>query len=289
MQACLESLVDQTLDSSCYEIIVVDNNSTDNTVDMVGQFAEKYPNVKLLSELSQGASQARNRGWREASGKYVAFIDDDAKATPDWLERVVDAFETVTPKPVVVGGEIHPYYNEKMPSWFTDDLEIRTWGQKKGFLEGIRAPFGFSESNISFQKEVIDKYGGFSSQFGKVGSNYLMGEGGHLCQIIYPKEPYFWYDPAIKVYHYTPRRNARLCWRLKRQYRCGKARATIINRCFFSRENFNAWMKFIPWALKVPYIMLRVRDKSESVKLLQAVSFELGILFGTGSSPFADE
>lgn len=85
----LQSLCEQTPHHDQTEIIVVDNNSPDNTRQVVDEFIEKYPNIRYCFEPIQGLSHARNRGWREARGEYVGYLDDDAKAPPEWLHSAI--------------------------------------------------------------------------------------------------------------------------------------------------------------------------------------------------------
>lgn len=224
---CLESLAKQTLEVGLFEVIVVDNNSTDNTLEIADQFAKTLPNLIILSELNQGLSHARNRGWREAGGAYVAFIDDDARAAPDWCERILKAFNAVTPTPVAIGGQIHPWYEVPPPSWFTDDFEIRTWGKFAGFLELPRARYGFSGSNMAFQRQILERFGGFSPQYGIVGGKLRMGEDTEFFYRIYEEEPNFWYDPLIKVLHLVPKRNYNILYRISRSYSSAQSFAAI--------------------------------------------------------------
>ena len=211
LRFCLDSLVAQTINPSLFEVIIVNNNSTDTTADIANEFVEQYDHFRLVNESKQGLSHARNRGWQEARGTYVAYIDDDAKATPHWVERIVDAFESIQPTPSAVGGPIYPYYTEKMPIWFADDMEIRTWGEKKHFLESS----SFFGSNMTFFRKILQEYNGFSHEFGMQGTQMAFGEETDLFNKIYQKQPYFWYDPEIKVYHHTPPRNAKFSWRFK--------------------------------------------------------------------------
>jgi glycosyltransferase involved in cell wall biosynthesis len=164
LKDALQSLVDQTLESTRFEVIVVDNNSNDPTEGVVRPFIERHNNFRYVREPEQGVSRARNRGYAEARGVYVAYIDDDARALPDWTERILNAFNTVRPEPVAVGGEIHPWYEKSPPGWFSDDLEIRTWGTEKGFLQPPRAKSGFYGSNMAFRKSILESYGGFSAE-----------------------------------------------------------------------------------------------------------------------------
>ncbi len=215
---CLLSLAGQTIGADLYEVIVVNNGSTDGTQKIAEEFAGLHPNFRAVVEGRQGLSHARNRGCSEARGEYVAYIDDDAMAFPDWLERILLAFDGTEPGPVAVGGEILPWYETAPPDWFTDDLEIRTWGDKKGFLSPPRAPYGFSGSNMSFRRSVLLSFGGFSEDFGMVGKKFRLGEETELFFRIYKEYPWFWYDPEIKVRHLVPARNMTVLYRLKRAY-----------------------------------------------------------------------
>src|SRR5258708_35944509 len=90
----IESLAHQDLDSAGYEIIVVDNNSTDNTAQLVKNSIEAYPSVQIryVLETEQGLSAARNRGAHEAAGNYIAYVDDDARAVQAWLSSLLASF-----------------------------------------------------------------------------------------------------------------------------------------------------------------------------------------------------
>ena len=116
---CAESLLSQKYPTNDYEIIFVDNNSTDSSIDIV----KSYPQIKLLSESKQGSYAARNRGIKEANGQIFAFTDPDCVASPDWLRVVEKAM--FNPSTLVVLGQnlmsnnslhlsmIQDYSNEK--------------------------------------------------------------------------------------------------------------------------------------------------------------------------------
>ena len=234
LKSCLESLNNQTAQVTDYEVVIVDNSSTDNTKEVAGLFIKKYLNFRYIRESAQGLSHARNRGYKEALGEYVAYIDDDAKAAPDWIERILRAFKTIKPEPVAVGGEIHPWYEIAPPAWFTDDFEIRTWGREKGFLQPPRAQYGFSGSNMILKKKTLEQYGGFSSDYGMVGRKIRLGEEAALFYRIYQDHPFFWYDPEIKVEHWVPAKNMRVGYHLKRAYVGGVTIAGITGGSVFT-------------------------------------------------------
>lgn len=281
---CLRSLVEQSLDKGCYEVIVVDNNSTDNTRDIAESFIKELPNFRLVTEQVQGLAHARNRGWVEARGEYVAYIDDDGRAVPDWLDRIVKSFETVAPKPVAVGGEIHPFYEMSPPAWFTDDFELRTWGSKPGFLHPPKLMIGFSGANMAFQRRVVAAYGGFSSSFGMMGKKFGLGEETDLFFRIHLQEPHFWYDPAIRVYHWTPVRNMKVEYRARRAFRAGRSHAVICGRKWFSRENAAELLHFCITLLGSPLRLVRRNGlrRTAAVKMVQELAYSLGLLCGRG-------
>lgn len=281
LPSCLQSLAEQTLDKSLYEVIVVNNNSTDNTQEIAEGFVRRHSNFRLVNEPVQGLSHARNRGYSEAKGEYVAYIDDDAKATSEWCERILNAFKTVSPLPVAVGGQIHPWYETAPPAWFTDDFEIRTWGNEKGFLKPPRAQYGFSGSNMAFPKDVLQAYGGFSLDYGIVGGKLRMGEDAELFTRIYNKEPWFWYDPSIKVFHWVPKRNMRVFYRFWRAYKCGESGANMQDRRVYLRDYPKSLLYLAFLVVKLPFAVLISRKKmTEFVKMIEGIGSIIGYLTG---------
>lgn len=270
---CLQSLVDQTLDKELYEVLIINNNSSDDTQSIIDGFSRKASNFRALSEPIQGLSHARNRGWKESKGKFIAYIDDDAKAIPEWCEKILDAFKTVTPEPVAVGGEIRPFYEKDPPSWFTDDYEVMTWGKEAGFLQLPRAPNGFAGSNMAFKRLILEEYGGFSSNYGMRGNKIGLGEETELFMRVYKDYPLFWYDPGAKIFHWVPIRNMRITYRLKRAYKSGEATAYIYNRRVLTKQYLSQCMKFCLVLGSIPLRLLRPKKnfKSECAKILTEI------------------
>jgi len=89
----LKTLCEQRFDASDYEVIVVDNNSIDDTLVTVESFCSQYANIQYYFEPHQGLSQARNRGWQEANGEYVALLNNDTVVEHDWLSSLVDRMQ----------------------------------------------------------------------------------------------------------------------------------------------------------------------------------------------------
>ncbi|MBV5279757.1 MAG: glycosyltransferase family 2 protein, partial [Actinobacteria bacterium] len=94
----IESLIKQSMLEERYEIIIVDNCSSDSTKEVIDNFTT-VKNIRYVLESTLGLSFARNAGWHTARGKYVAYLDDDAVASSVWLENILGAFENTKPRP----------------------------------------------------------------------------------------------------------------------------------------------------------------------------------------------
>jgi glycosyltransferase involved in cell wall biosynthesis len=106
LRHCLDALAEQTHKN--YEVVVVNDNSTDDTIEMLEQFAAKHPSVRikwLTNEQNIGANRSRNRGIRASAGQLVAFTDSDCRPAPQWLENLVKPFAT-DPKLASVTGTV---------------------------------------------------------------------------------------------------------------------------------------------------------------------------------------
>jgi glycosyltransferase involved in cell wall biosynthesis len=206
LERCLQSLVVQTLDRSLFEIIVVDNGSHDDTPKVVRRLESDFPDVglKLVLESKQGLAHARNAGVHAASGAYVAFIDDDAVAAPDWLATALHAMDTVVPSPTVVGGPIAPLYDGPKPGWFRDEYELRSWGAASRFL---RDDESFSGSNMVFDRSALQQHGGFPVHLGMTGEYVSVGEETSLLRKMRQAAGFdarLFYVPTSVVYHSVP-------------------------------------------------------------------------------------
>jgi glycosyltransferase involved in cell wall biosynthesis len=221
----LESLAEQTLDKTLYEIIVVDNASTDNTGEVVRLFHDTHivPNVLLVREDQLGSGYARKAGFGHARGAYVAFMDDDARADKDWLKCAMDCFECVKPTPFAIGGPILPFYDGPKPAWFRDEYEIRTWGKSPRFLKKEES---FSGSNMVFRKDIIQKCALLDSPpIGMSGEYLSLGEDTILFERIWRSlgdSAVIYYRPEMSVFHWVPSYKMAVSYQLKRSFASGQ-------------------------------------------------------------------
>lgn len=160
LRDALQSVVSQDYPALNYEIIVVDNCSTDNTKHVVEEFADNKlnnANMRYVNEERLGLSYARDRGIEEARGEIIAFIDDDAKADRFWLSRLTKVYSEEKDA-ACVGGRVIPEWNIKKPSWWQPELDEVfngiNYSDSKIILSYPHYPYG---TNISFRANVLKK------------------------------------------------------------------------------------------------------------------------------------
>jgi glycosyltransferase involved in cell wall biosynthesis len=203
----LDGLREQQFPTKDYEVIVVDNGSTDGTSALVSTRAKSSANLRYIFEPSPGVSIARNTGWRASGGAWVAFLDDDAIPQPDWLTRIMAAFDHASPTPSCVGGRVEPIYEVSPPDWvkgrLLDFLTVVDHAREPFFIRDVLHGSKLVSANMAFQKAALDRAGGFHPELDRIGDNLLSG-GEVLLQLQLEKlDLPIYYDPAIFVRHHV--------------------------------------------------------------------------------------
>lgn len=194
------------------EFIVVDNNSTDETAEVVRAFAAVSPfSVQYVFEVNQGLSHARNAGISAARGDIIAFTDDDVTVDSRWLcelQRIFDQFRCMG-----AGGRIIPVWTGDRPSWLESGgahaprSGVRLCGPLVSFDHGeepceIRVlPFG---ANMAFKRAAFEKYGMFRTDLGR-GSGVGLGEDSEFGARLLRAGDKLAYAPGAVVYHPVPK------------------------------------------------------------------------------------
>lgn len=199
----VESIFNQQYDRSKYEVIVVDNNSSDNTLSLLSEYQALHPDYhfRFVTETNQGVAFARNRCAREAKGEIVAYLDDDSKAQPGWLQMITDFFDT-HPEAYSIGGKITPYFLTGIPDWYSKyffGLVGRfDQGSEVKQLTGQRYPCG---ANMAFRKLVFDEVGYFNTALGRSGAGLLANEEKDIYMRILKQGHKVYYLPDVEVLH----------------------------------------------------------------------------------------
>jgi glycosyltransferase involved in cell wall biosynthesis len=204
IQDAMDSLYHQTIDKKEYEIIVVNNNSSDNTVQVCEDWIATHPDAQyaFYNEAKQGASYARNTGAAIAKGSLLCFMDDDAIAEPDYLERIIRFFEE-HPDAGGLGGRIIPKYIPEEPKWMSYYVSSMVgnfdYSPTVAVFSANKYPL---ESNMIIRKIDFDAINGFNVDLpGVVGTLRIGGEGKDFFFRLKALGRVIYYDPAIKVLH----------------------------------------------------------------------------------------
>jgi len=216
----LKSIVNQNYPESCYEILVIDNNSIDDTADVIKNFIKtnSFPNIRYILEEKQGLNFSRNRGVKEAMGDITAFIDDDATADVHWVKNLYKSYRNDNIG-CVGGKSILKWPNGKRPAWLTNIFDSLYSGFDLGTEEEIELKSNFPYgTNISFRKEAVINERMFSSNLGRVGKNLIGGGETEMCMKLYQTGWKIIYNPSAIVYHHVPESRINKKWLGRRVY-----------------------------------------------------------------------
>ena len=271
---CVDSLLTQTIDKSRFEIIIVDNNSTDNTEEIAKDFAKNNSNIKYLQEKTVGYSAPRNCGWKNALGNIVAYIDDDEIAAPDWLESIEKAFQ-IEEKPDIIGGIYLIKYDKIPPDWFIESMGGTNKNRQKGILNQRKDCY-LAGGNIAFKKEVLEKLNGFSNDFNMKNGFLMMGEDTDICQRAKNAGFKLFYDPNIKIYHRMNQNNYDIEIRKQKAEKTGMAARFVLGRLPFFNHYFKYLTYFSMIFADVITTIFSKKTTTESVILKEKIAYRKG-------------
>jgi O-antigen biosynthesis protein len=206
-------------------ILVVDHNPS-----LLARACAAFPELVVIRNSGpRGLSGARNTGVSHAIGDVVAFLDDDAWAQPDWLERLAAGYRN--PSVVGVGGTVRPVWPGQRPPWLPPEFD---WVVGCTFVGMPTAPAPVRNligANMSFRREALDTVGGFTDGLGRVGTRPLGCEetelGIRLRQ--WRTDVQLLYEPAAVVHHRVT--SERVAW----AYFCSRCYAEGVSKAMVSR------------------------------------------------------
>jgi GT2 family glycosyltransferase len=204
----LEAL--QRLEYPDFEIIVVSDGSSDGCVALAYGYR-----VRVITGPNRGLSEARNIGYRAATGQIVAYIDDDAYPDPHWLHYVAYAF--VTTRHAAIGG---PNLAPPGAGWVADCVANAPGGANHVLLSDLEAEH-IPGCNMAYRKLSLEAVGGFDPQF------RIAGDDVDLCWRLLDRGWTIGFSPGAMVWHYR-RNSIKAYWRQQKNY--GKAEAMLERR-----------------------------------------------------------
>ncbi|WP_088892163.1 glycosyltransferase family 2 protein [Leptolyngbya ohadii] len=211
----IDSLLAQQFDGS-YEVLIVDNASTDRTREVVE--SRQSDNLRYAYEPTLGLSTARNTGANLARSEILAYLDDDAVASPNWLQTLWNAYQQWD-KLAIAGGKVTLLWQDvSPPRWLSAGLSENlgaydlgneiVWIDRPG-----QTPRGL---NYSIRRSFLEQVGGFDRNLGRVGKNLLSNEELHMTELALSQGWQVAYLPDAEVAHHVAPDRLTPQWFLRR-------------------------------------------------------------------------
>ena len=243
----LETLRHLVAPGISWEVVFVDNGSTDATAQILKEFCDGFAgSARLIHEIKPGLSLARNQGWKASRGDLICFTDDDCYPNPDWLvmaKRILDDGETS-----YVGGRVLLYDQNDAP------VTIQTLEETIVFRKNMHIESGYiMGANFSCKKTVLEATGGFDERLG-AGTSMRSGEDTDLLVRASLLGFEGRYDPRVVVYHHHRRQHQTEVKKLNSGYAYG--RGALSMKTILESKAKTLYLKNWYWRMR---ILLRER------------------------------
>jgi len=225
----LLSIKEQTLDQSLFEVVVCDNNSTDNTAEIAKSFENKFLNFSYYKTLQPGLHVGRNKGFQEAKGDILVYADDDIEAFPEWLYTINEVFKDKNT--VLVGGKNLPKWEVNPPKWVLEMWKPNNRGESVfGCLSIIDlgdemkeiSPYYVFGCNFSIRKNIITETKGFHPDGMPNEIIEYRGDGESAVSAYVKQKGYkVMYHPNASVYHLVSKERLTIDYFRKRGFDWG--------------------------------------------------------------------
>jgi glycosyltransferase involved in cell wall biosynthesis len=206
LRRVLDSLIQAEKPTIAWELLVVDNAECPRTQELCESFKdeEKLP-IRYTREPRAGVAKARNRGWKEARGEWIAYLDDDCLIEPTWmlaLEKNISFADEHHETPHVFGGRVLLLFENPCPEWLDEELLTYhsqiDWGT---IPHAMPAEEWFGEGDMLIARAALEAIGGFEEAYGHKGSKLLSHEGNMLRRAFESLGGSIRYDPEMLVHH----------------------------------------------------------------------------------------
>jgi glycosyltransferase involved in cell wall biosynthesis len=222
-----------------FEVVVVDNNSSDGTREVVETAARTFPvPLRYVFEREAGRSAALNTGFRAAHGDILVTTDDDVRVEPDWLDRIRGGFETHGCD--YLGGRVLPLWPCELPDWLPARkailcgvIAVLDYGPEP-FRYGARVPLGV---NMAIRRDALRRAGEFDNRIGRKAGTLLGQEVREWCVRAHAAGLVGYYVADVVVHHLIPRDRLTKSYFRRWYYWRGVSRAILYADCGLDMEN----------------------------------------------------
>ncbi|MEQ8688381.1 MAG: glycosyltransferase family 2 protein [Imperialibacter sp.] len=278
---CLESITDQSVPTECYNIIVVDNASTDDTVKVIRQFQAKSTNIEYGFVEKVGLSNARNFGFEISKTGWITYLDDDAMAHKNFVEAILRVIENYPF--ACFGGVYLPWFKYGKKYWLP--YEVGTNKSTQNTVGALPDGKYASGGNFSIRKQVLEEVGGFNLNLGMSGAKISYGEEVELQIRLRERGYQVGFDPNILIDHLVPKRKLQFSWWVKSYFAQGRDAVSIFGQKPPNLLNF--LLRSIASggrALLVGFKKLFVVNDYTIASLFYDVTYEVTVLYGMYAS-----
>ncbi|PWT75025.1 MAG: glycosyl transferase [Chloroflexi bacterium] len=220
LKAAVASVQAQTVPAA-ETVVAVDHNP-----QLCERALQEFAGITVVPNIGQpGASATRNTGVRASHGEVVAFLDDDAIASPAWLETLLMHFSR--PEVVGVGGGLVARWETRRPRWFPPEFDWVVGASYRGMAENAEPTRNVWSNNMAIRRRTHDDIGGFREDFGKI-ADRSHSEDTDLCLRAAAHDGGIWiYEPLGLAAHHVPAKRATLRFFLKRCFSEGQGKAAL--------------------------------------------------------------
>jgi glucosyl-dolichyl phosphate glucuronosyltransferase len=233
LRQTLSGMVRQDYPGDRWELLVIDNNSEDETRDVVNSFLTSNPSPRRIVETRQGLDYGRNRAIEEARGDLIVLVDDDILVEPDWLSQLIAPFSSESAHKIgVVGGEVVPVFPDGIPDWQKGSHRPLGFRPDPGPLAPNQAPVG---ANFAFPKWVFVQFGMFDTRLDRQGSRLFGGGDSQMIRRLRTVGLEAWFVPGAKVQHQISAERLTLAYALRHAF--DSARSRVADHVRMLRES----------------------------------------------------
>lgn len=219
LDSCLKALLVQTVGLNNFCVMIIDNNSCDNTKSIINIYAQKFPYfVSYLAPII-GLSFAKNLAMNKCETQWIAYLDDDGKPRPNWLAEAYKVIEQN--KCICFGGYYYPWLKYgPLPIWMPENFGTNDQGYtiagplpNKAYLSG---------GNCFYRIDILRQYGGFPINYGMKGNRIGYAEESVLLKYMEEGGQSIWIAPQVIIDHCVQKYKYSMLWNLKSMYSRGR-------------------------------------------------------------------